>query len=113
MQRKVCLGPKEGFGKPSLGHQEREFIGCYDDSYLYLLPSATWNIVKRFCLAEDSHFPVSQNTLYKMLANRGVIVKGKDGRNTVNERIKGAQKKVLKLSRQCIGNIETDENEKE
>lgn len=72
-------------------------IGWYDSSYLYLLPTAAWHALQRFCVQEAAHFPFSRNTFFSMLKNRRILAPAADGSNTVTTRIGGKVVRVLKI----------------
>lgn len=100
-QGRVKLYDKESPGGFS-GGVDADLIGFFDDTHLYLLPSATWHIIQRFCISEGSHFPFSRQTFYRMLIGRGLIETDRD-HSTKTERINGKVQKVLKLIRGKAG----------
>jgi hypothetical protein len=104
-QGKVYLEHKENYLEvPILGHMKGDFIGCFDDDYFYIMPPALWNAVQRFCRMEGTHFPVTKNTLYRLLKISGLIeTKGES--NTVAGWIKGKTTKVLKFYRTNMDNF--------
>jgi hypothetical protein len=95
MQERVRLESKvlsSGF----VGGSDGELIGYYDNECLYLIPTALWHVITQYCKAEDSRFPASKNSFYKMLRDRKVI-EATDDRNVVNVRIRGITTRVLKV----------------
>jgi hypothetical protein len=99
-QGKVRLDGKNN-ADSIMGSATGELIGYHDEDFLYLIPSAIWKSVQVFCRDSNTHFPVSKNTLYQMLRNRGVIeVQGNE--NVVAVWIKTKAKRVLKLYRDNI-----------
>ncbi|MBE0426353.1 MAG: DUF927 domain-containing protein [Nitrospirae bacterium] len=105
-QGKVFLENKENpFELPLLGQLKGDFIGCYDEDYLYIIPPALWNVVQRFCRQEGTHFPVTKNTLYRLLKIRGLI-ETKESANTVSVWFKNKAIKVIKFYRAHIHNFE-------
>ena len=79
-----------------MGSGMGELIGYHDDDFLYLIPSAIWKSVQVFCRDSNTHFPVSKNTLYQMLRNRGLIeVQGRE--NVIQVKIQGKKYRTLKL----------------
>ena len=58
-----------------IGSEKLDLIGYVggDVEWLYLIPGGVWNAVKRYLMAEGSHFPVSKNSLFKMMKNRGTV----------------------------------------
>lgn len=100
-QGKIRLDDKDGFPDRFVGGDKGEFLGYYDELHFYLLPTALWNYLQRYCLAQGEHFPFTRLTFYKMLKDRRLIETDKD-HNTKTERIKGKLQKVLKTLRQGI-----------
>jgi len=87
-----------------MGSGMGELIGYHDEDFLYLIPSAIWKSVQVFCRDSNTHFPMSKNTLYQMLRNRGLIeVQGSE--NVAVIRIGAKTKRVLKLYRHSIYEI--------
>jgi hypothetical protein len=102
-QGKVRLDGKNN-SDSIMGSGMGELIGYHDEDFLYLIPSAIWKSVQVFCRDSNTHFPVSKNTLYQMLRNRGLIeVQGSE--NIAVVRIGAKTKRVLKLYRHYIYEI--------
>ena len=100
IQGKVRLEGKNN-SNDIMGSGMGELIGYHDDDFLYLIPSAIWKSVQVFCRDSNTHFPVSKNTLYQILRNRGLIeVQGSE--NVVSVWIRTKAKRVLKLYRDNI-----------
>ncbi len=57
-----------------IGDVRADLIGFIDNEleWLHLIPGGLWNVIMRYLTAEGSHFPVSKNTLFKMLKERGL-----------------------------------------
>lgn len=72
-------------------------IGYYDDNTVYLLPTETWHALQQYCKQEDTHFPFTKGTLYKMLKDRKLIAPDKDENHTIQKKIRGKNQRVLKL----------------
>lgn len=75
-------------------------IGWQDDNWLYLMPGQTFKVIQKFCRDQGSHFPVSENTLWKHLAEDGFIQiedSGKERRLKVQKTIGGRKLRVIKL----------------
>lgn len=100
-QNKVNLQNKD-LGGDIIGGTESDLIGYYDDVFFYLLPTAVWHIVQRFCIKEGSHFPFSRQTFYRILKSRNIIETDPD-HSTKTEWINGKSQKVLKVVRERIG----------
>jgi hypothetical protein len=99
-QGKVKLDGKNN-SESIMGSGMGELIGYHDEDFLYLIPSAIWKSVQVFCRDCNTHFPVSKNTMYQMLRNRGLIeVQG--SRNTIHVWIAGKTRKILKLYREYV-----------
>ncbi|HNS56293.1 MAG TPA: hypothetical protein PKO34_04485 [Smithellaceae bacterium] len=72
-------------------------VGWYDSDYLYLLPTAIWALVQRQCSMENTHFPFSKSTFFKMLKNREIILPGKSGETSSVTTIGKKSVRVLKI----------------
>ena len=100
LQDKVGLEGKNN-SLDILGNKDGEFIGYHDEDFLYLIPSAIWRSLQMYSRDSNSTFPVSKNTLYQMLRNKGWI-EGDGNRNTVYVWLQGKTQKVLKCHRSYI-----------
>ena len=87
-----------------LGNRDGEFIGYHDEDFLYLIPSAIWRSIQMYSRDSNSTFPVSKNTLYQMLRNKGWIEVQGD-RNVVKVRIGTESKRILKIYKHYIFDI--------
>jgi hypothetical protein len=85
-----------------LGSGMGEIIGYHDEDFLYLIPSGIWKSVQVFCRDSNTHFPVSKNTLYQILRNRGIIKDHEEDRNTVRIKIAGRTIRVLKVIKDIV-----------
>lgn len=79
-----------------IGSSEQH-IGWYDANHVYLMPTAVWHIVQRRCISENTHFPFTKNTFFKMLKNRGIIIPSSKGDSSNVITIKGKSVRVLKI----------------
>jgi hypothetical protein len=79
----------------SIGAGDR--IGWYDSSCLYLIPTAVWHALQRFCVQEATYFPFGRNTFFSMLKKRRILAPAADGSNTVTTWIAGKTVRVLKI----------------
>ena len=100
-QGKVKLEHKDERNHEILGQAMGDLIGYFDDAFLYLLPPAVWNSVMRFCSVEGSHFPISKNTFFRLLKNRGLIITT-DNQTATPEWLRGRTRRVLKIYRSHI-----------
>lgn len=104
-QGKVYMEHKENHLKvPILGQLKGDFIGCFDEDHFYIMPPALWNVIQRFCRMEGTHFPVTKNTLYRLLKIKKII-ETKGDKHTITNWIKGKPTKVLKFYRAVIDNL--------
>lgn len=78
IQGQARLDCMPGFDGHSIGSSE-QVIGWYDSSCIYLMKAAAWHLVQRRCISENTHFPFSKATFFKMLANKQIILPGKGG----------------------------------
>ncbi|MCP5003682.1 MAG: hypothetical protein GY941_06975 [Planctomycetes bacterium] len=85
----------------TIGGNDGELIGYYDDSFFYFLPPAMWRRIQMFCRDEGSHFSFMKNTFYRTLAKRGML-ETKNGDNVIPCTIEGKTKRVLKVYRNKI-----------
>jgi hypothetical protein len=72
-------------------------IGWYDSAYIYLIPTASWHALQRFCVQEGSHFPFGRNTFISMLKNRRILATTASGENTSFIKVGGKSARVLKI----------------
>lgn len=87
-----CVSAADG---DTIGAGDR--LGWYDSSCLYLLPTAVWHALQRFCVQEQEHFPFGRNTFFSMLKNRRILTPAPDGSSAVTMRIGGKVVRVLKI----------------
>lgn len=86
-------------------------IGYYDKEFLYLMPTSLWHSVGEFCAREQSHFPFSRNTIYRMLADRGLLIPALNGENTGSIRIKKQKIRIIKLDIKIMDITDEDDDE--
>lgn len=101
VQGKVRIENKTGLTLPVLGDDKAELIGFYDDSYLYLLPSASWHAIQRYCINEGTYFSISKTSLYRTLKERR-LVESQGDTPTFPVRVRGETYRVLKIRRAGI-----------
>ncbi len=96
MQNYARLDKWPGTTGATIGGGE-QLIGWYDAEFLYLNPLAVWNLVQRRCISENTHFPFTKNTFWKMLKNRKIIMPSLDGQAATPVKMDGKSKRVLKI----------------
>jgi len=96
MQNYARLDGWPGTAATTIGGGE-QLIGWYDSDYLYLIPTAIWNVVQRRCISENTHFPFTKNSFFKMLKNRKIIMPATDGQSASWIKMSGKSKRVLKI----------------
>ncbi|MBI5193557.1 MAG: hypothetical protein HZA08_08980 [Nitrospirae bacterium] len=96
-QGKAKLEHKGEYRNEIRGGEFGELIGYFDDCGIYyLLPEAVWNLLSKFCIGQGEHFPISRQSFYRQLQVKGIIEAGQ-GQTTKQERIRGQNKRVLKI----------------
>jgi hypothetical protein len=95
IQHNVKLDPLPAHDGERIGAGDS--IGYFDATFLYLLPSASWHAVQKFCITENTHFPYSKNTFWKMLKNREIIMPAPSGQSSVLIKIGSKPVRVLKI----------------
>jgi len=90
--RLECLPGHDG-GRIGAGNH----VGYYDASYLYLMPTALWNAMQKFCISENTHFPFSKHTFFQMLKNRKIIQTPASGETSILLKVDGKPVRVLKV----------------
>jgi hypothetical protein len=78
-------------------------IGWVDDQGVYLNPDAAFAEVQKLAQSQGSGFPIKQNTLWKRLAERGLLASAETGRNTDRVTIAGYRKRAIHLAKACLG----------
>ena len=96
LQGQARLECYPGFSGERIGSSEQQ-IGWYDASHIYLMPTAAWHVVQRRCLSENTHFPFTKSTFFKMLKNRGIIIPGRSGETSSVITIGKKSVRVLKV----------------
>ena len=97
IQGQARLESYPGFSGERIGASEQH-IGWYDAAGIYLMPAAAWYVVQRPCISENTHFPFTKNTFFKMLKNRGIIIPGPNGETSVVVKVGKKPVRVLKIS---------------
>jgi hypothetical protein len=70
-------------------------IGFIDDNELYLDPNISYAVAQEMSHKQGSSIPVSKQTLWKRMSEKGVITRTDKGRNTVQKRIAGRKKYLV------------------
>ncbi len=78
-----------------------DFVGWYDDEFLYLLPDAAFVAAARFCRDTGEGFPTSLDRLKQNLRTERISACDPI-RCTATVRIRGQTKRVLKLNIQAV-----------
>jgi hypothetical protein len=97
--RAFLLPKEEGTGAAK---DRAEFVGWYDDGFLYLLPDATFASVARFGREGGETFPIREERLRRELVEEGLSERDPN-RTLKSVRIGEAVRRVLALSRSAIG----------
>jgi hypothetical protein len=96
IQGQARLDCMPGYDGHSIGSSE-QVIGWYDANCIYLMKAAAWHVVQRRCIAENTHFPFSKATFFKMLVNKEIILPGKGGDTTHVMTIDKKSVRVIKI----------------
>lgn len=96
MQNYARLDAWPGTSGITIGGGE-QIVGWYDADFLYLNPLAVWNLVQRRCISENTHFPFTKNTFFKMLKNRKIIMPSSDGQAATPIKMDGKLRRLLKI----------------
>ncbi len=100
-QQRIALvllkDPERGIGGYPGPSTER--IGWVDDEFVYLMPSAAYNRVSRYCSNEGKHFPTGEAGLRKSLKEENVSLDCRDGRTTTRVTTDKQRLEVIKLHR--------------
>ncbi|MEK7848987.1 MAG: DUF3854 domain-containing protein [Chloroflexota bacterium] len=108
-QGKAVLFPKSllnGDRPPLMPGQEH--LGWRDEDFAYLIPTAAYHLVARYCRDEGGVFPVKERTLWRELAREKVILHS-NGRYQELLWVDGAPRRVLRVPWRCLepdGNTE-------
>jgi hypothetical protein len=78
-------------------------IGWVDDQYVYLDPDSAFAEVQKLAHSQGSGCPIKQNTLWRRLAERGLLASTDPGRNTLRETIVGVRKRIIHLTKDSLG----------
>lgn len=81
-------------------------VGWVDGPNLYLEPSATYAELQRFARDQGDSVPVTERTLWKRLAERGVVAATEDGHMTIKRTFSGAGRvRVLHILTSTLSKI--------
>lgn len=75
-------------------------VGYEDDKFFYLHSAAVHKEVRRLCDEQGESFTINEKALIKALADENLIELGNDGRNTVQHKFGGKNKRYLVLNKQ-------------
>jgi hypothetical protein len=77
-------------------------IGWIDDQNIYLDPDSAFAAVQKLANAQGTSLPVTQETLWKRLGEKGYLASNEPGRNTVRRMIAGKRPRVIHLNRSTL-----------
>ncbi|MGB3363924.1 MAG: hypothetical protein WBB48_04025, partial [Thermodesulfobacteriota bacterium] len=80
---------------------DAEFVGYYDNEYVYFIPAALWNSVQKFCKSEGRHFPVKNHTIYQMMREKDLLFT-RSKENTTSKRIRGESRRFLIVKKEFV-----------
>ncbi len=80
---------------------DAEFVGYYDNEYVYFIPTALWNSVQKFCKSEGRHFPVKNHTIYQMMREKDLLFT-RSKENTTSKRIRGESRRFLIVKKEFV-----------
>lgn len=100
-QKKVEIKNKNALSEESDNKHNVDFIGYYDDEYLYFIPQAIWHTVQRYCIAEGIHFPFKKDTFYQMLKDKKILIT-KDNQTSTPVYLDGKTQRVLMLPQKFL-----------
>jgi Bifunctional DNA primase/polymerase, N-terminal len=100
-QGKVYLVSK---GNHKDDESRADFLGWYDDDWLYLIPSASFHSVTQFCRQSDEPFAVRQVRLFRDLRREG-LSECEPGRTTANVRLSSETRRVIRLRRSAVEDL--------
>lgn len=96
LQSQARLECLPGYSGERIGSGEQ--VGWYDANVVYLMPAAAWYVVQRRCISENTHFPFTKNTFFKMLKSRGIIIPGRSGETSSVTTIGKKSVRVLRVT---------------
>lgn len=84
-------------------------IGYEDEEYFYLHSSLAQKEVRRFCAEQGESFTISEKALLKALDAEKLLIKGKDGKNTVQHSFGGKNRRYLVIRKSKARKIYDEE----
>lgn len=85
-------------------------IGYEDDEYFYLHSALAQKEVRRFCSEQGESFTIGEKALLKALDSENLLVKGNDGKNTVQHSFGGKNKRYLVIPKKKAREIYDEAN---
>lgn len=85
-----------GIGGTPGNTDNAERLGWCDKEFVYLIPSATFNRVARYCASENYPFPTTERTLMKELGEEGYTISESE-RSTKRVFVAGKTERVLAI----------------
>lgn len=80
------------------GEPQGAKIGWVGEAELYLEPETAYSVTQRMAASQGTSLVVGQNTLWKRMKERGLIMQYMEGRNTIKKIVQGRRKNVICLS---------------
>ncbi len=84
------------------GHKEKkaqgEFIGWVQGDDLMLEPSSTFRAIKKFAVEQNENLPITKNTLWKRLCEKGYLASSAPNKNLAYRIVEGHRCYVVHLS---------------
>lgn len=90
----------------------QRLLGNVDADWVYLLPDAAFQFAVQDSRAADRHFPVDDTTLWRRLAEAGVI-HTQGSRRIVNKRFGGSMRRVVMLKRSALSLLSEEREQRE
>ena len=85
-------------------------IGYEDDEYFYLHSAIAQKEVRKFCNEQGESFTIGEKALLKALCAEKLLIKGSDGKNTVQHSFGGKNRRYLVIPKQKAMEIYDEAN---
>ncbi len=80
-------------------------IGWTDGKDLFLEPEAAFRVIKKFAAEQGESLPITQRTLWKRMAEGGLLESCRTGKNTAYRTIQGRRRHVIHLSASLLSQV--------